>query len=186
MKDISWEEYQDENCHAIRNLDKEKISDFVDVLIRVREDNGTVWVLGNGGSASTASHAVGDFTKTSKALGAKALMTIAPSEMTSLQSAYANDESFERAFANTIRDFCREKDAVWFISVSGQSPNLIEAHRVAKEKGINTLSIVGSQGLEFADACDVGIVISSEDYQIVENAQVALMHYFTKCLALKF
>jgi D-sedoheptulose 7-phosphate isomerase len=87
-----WRAYLGENTASMNLIDEKLITDFFQVLSTTRAQGGKVWVLGNGGSASTAAHAVGDFGKTSKSFGAAPLLTIAPSEMTALQTAYANDK----------------------------------------------------------------------------------------------
>lgn len=179
----NWTKYVAENTSAMEAIDERLISDFYKVLDRARNEGGKVWVLGNGGSASTAAHTVGDFGKTSKAMGARPLMTLAPSEMTALQTAYSNDESFLTAFSSTLADFAEAKDVVWIISVSGRSPNLLSAHLQAKAIGMTVLSTVGKSGSVLASDSDVGIVIDSEDYQVVENVQLTLMHWLTKLLS---
>ena len=181
---MNFSGYLDENFDALRGIPEQLVDAFIQVLLQVRDSGGTVWCLGNGGSASLASHAVGDFAKTSKQLGARPLFAIAPSEMTALQSAYANDVSFKEAFSSTLADFAGDRDAVWIISVSGTSPNLLLAAEAARVKGARVLSTVGKRGRALCDESDVGIEIPSDDYQVVENAHVVLMHWFTKQLAI--
>lgn len=178
-----WMKYIQKNTEAMGSVDEQLLSDFFHVLAETRERGGKVWVLGNGGSASTASHTVGDFCKTSKSSGAQPLMALAPSEMTALQTAYSNDESFSSGFASTLADFGDTKDVVWLISVSGKSPNLIAAFNQAKDSGMKVLSTVGKPGFKLAAESDVGIVVESDDYQVVENVQLVLMHWLTKLLA---
>jgi D-sedoheptulose 7-phosphate isomerase len=87
------------------------------------------------------------------------------------------------AFSSTLADFAEAKDVVWIISVSGRSPNLLSAHLQAKAIGMTVLSTVGKSGSVLASDSDVGIVIDSEDYQVVENVQLTLMHWLTKLLS---
>jgi D-sedoheptulose 7-phosphate isomerase len=180
---MHWSQYVEANFAAMKAVDEKVIFDFYNILANVRDCGGKIWVLGNGGSASTAAHTVGDFGKTSKAFGARPLMALAPSEMTALQTAYSNDESFSTAFASMLSDFGEAKDAVWLISVSGTSPNLVAAQSQAKASGMRVLSTVGKSGLKLASESDVGIVIDSEDYQVVENVHLILMHWLTKLLS---
>lgn len=182
---MKWESYLNLNDEALRKINSQEVSAFFSVLDEVRSGGGTIWVVGNGGSASAASHAVADFGKTAKSGGARPLFTIAPSEMTSMQTAYSNDISFESGYAQTIRDFARSGDAVWIISVSGRSPNLLAVLDVARDLNLRTLSTVGTRGGEMAALCESGIVVPSEDYQVVENAHIILMHWFTKLLSLR-
>jgi len=180
----NFSSYLDENFEALSGIPESVVEEVFRTLNQVRDSGCTVWCLGNGGSATLASHAVGDFAKTSKQNGAKPLFAIAPSEMTALQTAYANDDSFEEAFSSTLGDFAAARDAVWIISVSGTSPNLLKAAKAARAKGASVLSTVGARGRALCDESDVGIEIPSEDYQVVENAHVVLMHWFTKQLAI--
>ena len=153
------------------------------LIQRARNNNSKIWVLGNGGSASTASHAVADFAKTSKQFGSPALLAFAPSDMVALQTAYANDDSFLAAMANTLDDYGSEGDVVWIISVSGTSPNLLQAESVAKKKGMSVCATVGLKGGELAKRSDASIIVNSEDYQVVENVQLTILHYLVKELS---
>ncbi len=182
---MNWSDYLSANAEVMELIDPQLVDAFFQEIDRVRNAGGSVWVLGNGGSASAASHAVADFGKTSKSAGARPVFTVAPSEMVSMQTAYANDVSFEQGFALTLRDFAKAGDAVWVISVSGKSPNLLAAAQVADEMNLTLLSTVGSSGEALAKRSKVGLVIPSSDYQIVENGHVILMHWFTKLLAVK-
>jgi phosphoheptose isomerase len=181
---MTWTEYLDANDSVMRRINPIDLQSFIEILKRVRKSGGKVWVLGNGGSASLASHAVVDFGKTVKQVGAKPIFTLASSEFVSMQTAYSNDISFERGFASMIIDFGSKDDAVWIVSVSGSSPNLLLASQAAKDKGMAVLSTVGKKGGGLARASDVGIIIDSADYQVVENAHLVLMHWFTKELSI--
>lgn len=179
----SWEEYLSENGRVLSLVDQSLITETVRSIRDVSSAGGTVWVLGNGGSASLASHAVADFSKTVQGLGGYPIRTLAASEMISLQSAYANDSSFTEAYASTLDIFGSDSDLVLVISVSGRSPNLVSALEVAKSKGIKSCAWVGRKGTKLADLVDNLLVFDSDDYQIVENAQVSIMHWITKMLA---
>lgn len=179
----SWENYVSENARVLSLVDQDLITKTVRRIREVSSAGGTVWVLGNGGSASLASHAVADFSKTIKGLGGSPVKTIAPSEMVSLQSAYANDTNFTEGFASTLKIYGSGLDLVLVISVSGRSPNLVNALEVAKSKGMNSCAWVGTKGAGLVDLVDNLVVFDSDDYQIVENAQVSLMHWITKEMA---
>lgn len=179
---MEYKEYLRQNDEVLKKVDASLLSSFINGLDALRTRNRTLYILGNGGSAATASHAVADFSKTASSLGRIPLKTIAISEMVSLQTAYANDESFLVAMAETLRAYAAEGDALLIISVSGQSPNLLEAFKYAKDSGIQVFSIVGARGAELAGESDFGILLDSEDYQVVENAQLSLVHWIVKVL----
>ena len=180
---MTWDNYIGENLDALRGIGEAQISEFVRHLRELRQRGQRLWILGNGGSASTASHAAGDFGKTAKRLQERPLNAFALSEMVALQTAYSNDVSFEEGFASTLRDFSEQGDAIWIISVSGSSPNLLRAVEQARRDEVKILSVVGRKGSALSDASDAGIVIDSLDYQVVENIQLILMHWFTKELS---
>jgi D-sedoheptulose 7-phosphate isomerase len=179
---MNWNDYLAHNVAAASNLDSENLEKFSKALIRTRELGKKVWILGNGGSASTAAHAVVDFAKTVKNFGGRPLFVIAPSESTALQTAYANDESFEVAFASTLEPFLEQDDLVWIISVSGKSPNLIMAISKSKEKGAVVAATVGVAGRYLESEIDICITVPSADYQVVENIHIMIMHWLTKNL----
>lgn len=180
---MQWKDYIDINQKAFESTSELNLEKFVELLSQVRKEEKRIWVLGNGGSATTASHAVGDFSKTTKVLGGQPLFTLAPSEMTALQTAYANDISFENGFAQTLKDFATKGDLVWIISVSGKSPNLLRAISQARLSGCTVVATVGNSGAQLEEFVDLLIQIPSVDYQIVENAHVLIMHWLTKRLA---
>ncbi len=102
--------------------------------------------------------------------------------MTALQTALGNDISFEDGFAYALRRFASKGDALMIISVSGTSPNLLRVTEVAREIDIPVFSIVGAKGSQQSRLSAHAIIIPSEDYQIVENAQMVLVHWITKVL----
>ena len=179
-----WRKYVAENARVLNLVDLGTLEGTAKALKEVGEVGGTLWVLGNGGSASLASHAVVDFSKTVQGLGGSSVRTLAPSEMVSLQSAYSNDTDFREGFASTLKLYGSHLDAVLVISVSGRSPNLINALEVANSMGMSSFAWVGARGGGLAQLVNQLVIFDSDDYQIVENAQVSLMHWITKELSL--
>jgi len=175
-------DYVELNRLALGQIEQKNIDRFAEGLSRVRARNGTLWVAGNGGSAASASHAVADFGKTVTGNGSPSLRTIALSELVGMQTAFANDESFKDAFALTLDLYAEERDALLILSVSGLSPNLLAASQSAFRRNIDVFAIVGIRGKELAENSHYSVVIDSDDYQIVENAQMSLIHWFVKIL----
>ena len=178
----TWGDYVSANREAMSSVSTDRLDELLQTLEDVRAKKGSVWVLGNGGSASLASHAVADFSKTASSTGGKPLKTFAPSEMVSLQSAYSNDVSFEAGFSATLDMYLQPKDVVLIFSVSGKSPNLLQAMASAKRIGSRVAGVVGQSGEHLRSQADVLLVLESLDYQIVENVQLAIMHWITKKL----
>ena len=177
---MDFNTYAAQNNEVLRNVDNTVLDAFLERLLSLRESRGVLWVAGNGGSSATASHAVADFTKTSTQNGAKPIRAYALSEMVSLQTAFANDNSFTDAMSDTLRLVSEPRDALLIFSVSGRSPNLIKAAEFSLNAGLPVLSIVGSKGHHMSQLSTHSIVLSSEDYQVVENVHVSLMHWLVK------
>lgn len=180
---MNWEVYKIAHTEAFANCDPIEMSKVQAILQDVRSTGSTVWVGGNGGSAASASHTVADFTKTSTSGGKAPIRAIALSELVSLVTAFSNDVSFEDAFAESLRLLAKPGDVFLLISVSGTSPNLVRAATVAAEIGLKVVSLVGARGHKVAAQSDAAIVIQSEDYQVVENMHMALIHWFVKALS---
>jgi D-sedoheptulose 7-phosphate isomerase len=178
----TWANYSSVNSSVMSNLSSGDLNNLLNLLLATRNSAGTLWILGNGGSASLASHAVADFSKTAQGLGAEPLKTQSLSEMVSLQSAFSNDESFEYGFARTLEMYSSPDDTILVFSVSGRSPNLLRAIEVAISKESKVAAIVGNTGEPLRAKCDAFVAIDSTDYQIVENVQLAIMHWITKNL----
>jgi D-sedoheptulose 7-phosphate isomerase len=102
--------------------------------------------------------------------------------MIAMQTAFGNDDSFESAFALSLRNYAKTGDAVMVLSVSGLSPNLLAASRAAIDMGLTLFSIVGVRGKDLAAKSDFALIVDSDDYQVVENTQMSLIHWFVKAL----
>lgn len=180
---MKFESYVLEHPAVLEAVTQDTLSRFSLSLAAVRESGETLWVAGNGGSSATASHAVADFTKTVTQDGKKGIKAVALSEMVSVQTAFANDVSFIDAMSETLKLVGRKGDALLLFSVSGQSPNLLRAAEAAAGIGMEVLSIVGRNGAPLADLSASYILLDSDDYQVVENLHLILMHWFVKQLS---
>jgi D-sedoheptulose 7-phosphate isomerase len=181
---VDYSEYIQNNQKALNENDSHEIKSLVAKLIVLRDKSATLWILGNGGASSTASHCLVDFMKTgqnSKGVGVKCAVI---SEMVALVTAIGNDIAFENIFSEVLEKYLRPQDAVLALSVSGTSPNIIKAMKTAQEKGNDVFCIFGAKGHQSSLGSAVRIVVNSTDYQIVENVQLALIHWITKELQL--
>jgi D-sedoheptulose 7-phosphate isomerase len=179
---INFDKYLRSHSDIFNSLDKEQLSKFLVSLEILYKSRGTLWIAGNGGSATTASHASVDFTKTARS-EAGSLRAIALSDLIALNTAYSNDISFEKNYELSIQDLAKPGDALMIISVSGLSPNLLNLFVAAKKLKLQTLALVGERGHKIAQESDAGIIIKSNDYQIVENIQLIIIHWLTKALS---
>lgn len=179
----SFKDYFSQTKRAIETLGAAELEMLRRAILATGETGSTLWIAGNGGSAATASHFVADMVKSSTGFGGMSVVTVALHEQVSLATALANDISFEDAFAEQLRFLAKPGDLFMYLSVSGTSPNLVNAAKVARQVGLRTACIVGSKGRTAgAEVCDISIVVDSADYQVVENAHVIVMHWLCRVL----
>ena len=141
-------------------------------------NNGTIYVLGNGGSASTASHFVNDLTIITMRRGVK-IKAISLVDSIATITAIGNDESFDDIFKTQLLNRLEKKDLVFSISASGNSSNLVNAVKFANEIGATTSSLLGfSGGILKTISKNFCLVLTEEgEYGPVEDAHMSVCHY---------
>ena len=154
------EQHLQETAQIVSQLDPGLCEKAVALLASVRERGGRLFVLGVGGSAANASHAVNDFRKIA------GLECYAPTDNVSELTARTNDEGWSSVFAEWLKGSrLNEKDALLILSVGGGnleknvSPNLVAALQLAKARGSAVLGIVGRDGGYTAKVADVAIIV---------------------------
>jgi D-sedoheptulose 7-phosphate isomerase len=180
LRNSDFHDYITEQHRALQDVNFEVLSRMVALIDGIRHSGNTLWLLGNGGSAATASHLVADFVKGASEEGNGAVKAVAISEQISLITAIANDHSYSDIFSRSLELMAHKSDGVLILSVSGRSPNLINAASIAKEKGLVVLSIVGADGTPLQEISNECILLDSRDYQVVENIHLTLGHWFMK------
>jgi D-sedoheptulose 7-phosphate isomerase len=184
------EQHLRETAEIVSRLDPVLCEEAVELLAAVRERNGRLFVLGVGGSAANASHAVNDFRKIA------GLECYAPTDNVSELTARTNDEGWSTVFAEWLKGSrIDDKDALLILSVGGGnlekdvSPNLVAALQLAKERGASVLGIVGRDGGYTAKVADVVIVIPTVNASNVtphaEAFQAVVWHLFVSHPKLK-
>lgn len=138
-------------------------------------DGGKLLLCGNGGSAADAQHIAAEMTVKMKKLR-PALAAIALTTNSSLLTAQANDLGFETVFSRQVSSLGRKGDVLIAISTSGNSPNIIEAVRVASEMGLRVVGLTGFNGGKLAGLCDVAIVVPSNDVPRIQEVHIAIGH----------
>lgn len=142
-----------------------------------------IFIIGNGGSAATASHMMNDLSKCT--LGHKGdgpwkrLRVLALTDNVSLMTAWANDTSYKRVFGEPLKNLARRGDVLIAISASGNSPNILAAVRVARRMGLTVLGLGGFGGGQLRRLCDVCFVVPASDYGPVEDVHLMLDHILT-------
>jgi D-sedoheptulose 7-phosphate isomerase len=171
---------------AIDSTDKKKISELINKIHSVIGTDETIFIAGNGGSASTASHMACDFGKT--ILGkkprekSKRLRVICLNDNIPLMTAWGNDEGYEHIFSQQLINLAKKNDFLIIITGSGNSSNALEAISVAKNIGVKTYGILGFDGGKAKDILDDYLLIKSDDYGIIEDMHMILVHLITDWL----
>ena len=161
-----------------RNLQTSKADEIARFLLRVYERGRTVFLFGNGGSASLASHFACDLAKGTSVQGRerKRFRAIALTDNVPTMTAWANDAGYEDIFAEQLRNLIQPGDLAFAISCSGNSPNVLKALRVAKECGGGTIGIGGFRGGQMKALCDISLIVPSDNMQIIEDLHLSIAH----------
>ena len=178
-----FDEYLREQCNAILKLDESAIKKSSDLILKKSLNNNSIWIAGNGGSATTAAHMATDLSKGVYTRIGTQIRAICLNEFLGVQTAWANDEEFNTAIANSLKAFAKESDLVILISGSGNSTNILNAARMAQELNLKVISLTGMGGGKLASMSNISIVVDSFDMQTVENVHLVINHILYKTLA---
>ncbi|MBV9689803.1 MAG: SIS domain-containing protein [Ktedonobacteraceae bacterium] len=167
-------DYWQELLFVMQAMPLDTIVKAAEMLLACYQRGNTVFTLGNGGSAATASHFACDLAKGTKAF--PAFRVISLSDNVSLLTAWANDTSYERVFAEQLASLVRSDDVVVAMSVSGNSPNVLAAASVAQQSGAITIALTDQSGGKLSQLADLAICVPSQAIEQVENAHLIITH----------
>ena len=170
--------YVEELTQLLDDIDADAIKSFYDALMETSKNNSRVYIIGNGGSAATASHMANDL---KVGLGRRDIVNIdavSLADNSSVVTAIANDIGFENIFYMQLKDVLKPKDIVIAISCSGNSPSIINAVNYAKDCGNKIVGLTGFDGGELLNISDVKIHIDTSDgkYGLVEDIHMIVNH----------
>jgi D-sedoheptulose 7-phosphate isomerase len=152
-----------------------EVAGLAEQFAAVLRAGGTLYFAGNGGSAADAQHLATEYavryTRSRPALAARALTTD-----TSLLTAAGNDFGFDQIFARQVEAYCRPGDVLILHSTSGQSRNLLEAARAARNRQVQVVAFLGKGGGELAGLANRAVVIASSDTSEIQVLHLALEH----------
>ena len=152
-----------------------KISRVADILIEVVESGNTIFWCGNGGSAADSQHLaaelIGRFKSERRAIASVALTTD-----TSVLTCLGNDYGYDTIFSRQVSGLARQGDVLMCISTSGNSPNVVEAARVAIAKSVVTVALCGGDGGVLASLCDERVIVPDSDTARVQEMHILIGH----------
>ena len=155
------DEYLEYLTALIAQLDRSSISQFADLLLESRENKTTTFFLGNGGSASTATHFVNDVSLGSRQFE-KPFRAISLCDNQAVITAIANDDGYENIFLQQLQTLATAGDTIVCISASGNSKNLIKAVEYARENNIYVVGLTAFDGGYLKDNCDLNIHVPTK------------------------
>lgn len=158
----------------LAQLDRGQIAAFITALQEARQRGATVFFLGNGGSAATASHFQNDLTRWRE----NPMRIISLTDNVAVLTAIGNDYGYENVFRMQLENLLRPDDVVVAISVSGNSPNVLRAMEYAKEQGATTVGLTGMDGGELARVSDINVHAPTlqGEYAPAEDVHMILDH----------
>ncbi len=176
-------EYLTQLQQVLGRLPLDDVQRVVETLLEGHKAGAKVFIMGNGGSAATASHFACDLTKGTITSGMPRFRVIALTDNVPLLTAWANDMSYGDVFVEQLHGLLEAGDVVIAISGSGNSESVVRAVRMAKWRGARTISLTGCGGGKLAPLTDVSVVVPSSCMEQIEDAHLVLEHSI--CTALR-
>ena len=186
---VEYFEKHKEIAEKLNREQNQKISEIIQLLFEVWKNRGQVLIVGNGGSASTATHFAADLSKTTinspQEFGVRALALV---DNIPLVSAATNDWGWDKVYDGSLSTYAQPGDVFIALSVHGGSgkdkagawsQNLLRAMQMAKDKGLKTVGFAGFDGGAMKDLADVCVVVPADSTPHVESFHVVLHHLIT-------
>ena len=181
------QDYLNSQIKAISDL-KEKtdaVKKILDVILEARKNEKRIYVMGNGGSASTSTHFVSDLLKTSITKDEKRFKAMSLSDNIPVILAWSNDKSYDEIFVEQLKNFLQEDDVVIVISGSGNSQNIINAVNYANQINAKTISLTGKDGGKLSEISKINLTIFSNDMLTIETMHLCVCHLLTTIIRSK-
>ncbi len=159
------------------------VDEIVRAIEQAQNERRQIFVIGNGGSAATASHMMNDLCKGTLGHQGDApwprLRVIALTDNVSLMTAWANDTDYNHVFSEPLKNLAQRGDVLIAISASGNSPNILAAVDAAKQIGVKVIGLTGFGGGKLGKAADINFLVPSDGYGPVEDVHMILDHIIT-------
>ena len=185
MKSSEFKAYFSRLSETLDKLDVQVIEQMAELLLQARDRENTIFIIGNGGSAATASHVTGDFLKGISYELEKRFRVMCLSDNVSGLTAISNDLGYEDIFVEQLKVFLKKDDLVIGISGSGNSVNVVKAMEYARRKGAGTIAMCGYKGGKIKELADLVIHVPIHDMEITEDIHVIIFHAVKQMLIKK-
>ena len=175
------EDYLNAQLSCVGNLREvsQIIKNIFEKLISARDNDQTIYIMGNGGSASTATHFTSDLLKTSIVKNKKRFKANSLSDNIPVVLAWANDDEYNNVFLGQLENFLKENDIVIGFSGSGNSQNVIKAIEFANNNNATTISFTGKGGGKLSKISQINLTVPSEEMLTIETMHLLICHLIT-------
>ena len=180
MQDLKQKEYINTYINTeielLKDMDRDKVAQVLEAMLDAYEKEAQIYVFGNGGSASTASHMANDFNKGISEYTERKFHVCCLNDNMATVLAVANDIGYRDIFSFQLKNKVKKGDVVIGISGSGNSDNVIDALEYAKQQGAVTIGWVGFDGGKVSQIADITFHVPLNNMQIVEDFHLILNH----------
>jgi len=170
------DQYKAALVEAIDRIDIARVQQAIDWFHKAREESRNIFVCGNGGSSSTATHFACDMVKGASYNRASRFRILALSDSVATLTAYSNDISYDCVFVEQLKNFAGPGDLVMCISGSGNSPNVLRAMEYANSIGCKTIALTGRDGGKLGPLAQLNIQVSVPHMGRIEDAHMVVCH----------
>jgi D-sedoheptulose 7-phosphate isomerase len=177
--------YLDEVAKTLEHMEKDlpfKAEEIVSALVKARDSGKRIYICGNGGSASTASHMASDLNKGSNRKDAPRFKAVALTDNIPAMLAWANDSSYDDIFVEQLKNHLEKGDVVIGISGSGNSPNVLKALHYANDEGALTIGLTGFDGGKMTQLAKIFYVVPNQTMQQIEDIHLLIEHMLSLIL----
>lgn len=179
---IKVDKYLNNLGDSLQQIPLEKVQHVIQILHHARLNGRQIFIMGNGGSASTSSHFVCDLAKNNYFEGLPPFRAIDLNSSNAIFTALANDEGYENVFSHQLRTLIEPHDIVIGISTSGNSPNVLRAIELANKTGAITIGMTGFEGGKLSELVNVEVRVPSDNIRHVEDIHMIITHLISFAL----
>ena len=178
------EVYLDSQIECIGKIKdtQENLKKIFKILLKARNQKRKIFVMGNGGSASTATHFVADLLKTSLTKNTNKFKAFSLSDNIPVILAWANDTSYDKIFTGQLESVLDKNDIVIGISGSGNSQNVLNGIKFANKMKATTISLTGQKGGKISKISNINFTVPSNDMLTIETMHLMICHLITTML----
>jgi D-sedoheptulose 7-phosphate isomerase len=170
------ERYKTDLLAAIQTIDLERVEQAIGLLAQARAESRRIFVCGNGGSASTASHFATDMVKGASFGREKRFRIMALTDSLPTLTAYSNDVGYECVFVEQLKNFAEPGDILIAVSGSGNSPNVLRAVEYANAIGCRTIGLSGRDGGALGKLVQLNLHVANPHMGRIEDGHMIILH----------